>query len=88
MAKRLPDRFIIEIKDGFAITPGNHCLLTDRPSIILPDEDVRCLIRAALEIDEEEDWDGDSHCSSSASPRPERASVEPRARPWPRFCPI
>jgi len=59
--ERLPDRFIIEIKDGFAITRNDPPADTERPSIILPDDDVRALIRAAREIDEEEDWDGDLH---------------------------
>ena len=59
--ERLPDRFIIEIKDGFAITRNDPPADTERPSIILPDEDVRALIRAAREIDQEEDWDGDLH---------------------------
>ena len=59
--ERLPDRFIIEIKDGFAITRNDPPADTERPSIILPDEDVRAVIRAAREIDLEEDWDGDLH---------------------------
>ena len=58
---RRPDRFIVEITDGFAITRNDPPADPERPSIILPDAAVRALIRATQEIDEEDDWDCDLH---------------------------
>ena len=56
---RLPDRFILEVKDGFRITAADPPAESERPNIILADEDVRRLIKAAKEVDDEEGWDGD-----------------------------
>ena len=56
---RLPDRFILEVKDGFRITAADPPAQSERPNIILADEDVRRLIKAAKEVDDEEGWDGD-----------------------------
>jgi hypothetical protein len=57
---RLPDRFILEVKDGFRITAADPPAESERPNIILADEDVRRLIKAAKEVDDEEGWDGGS----------------------------
>lgn len=56
---RLPDGFTETIKDGFAISPDDPSADSERPNIILKDEQVRKLIHAAAEIDAEEEWEGD-----------------------------
>ena len=55
---RLPAEFIVAIRDGFAIATGDPAADSDRPNIILSDNEVRLIVQAAAEIDAEQGWDG------------------------------
>jgi site-specific recombinase XerD len=48
-----------EIKSGFEITGDDPPAESERPSIILTDDEIRRLTAAAREIDAENDWEGD-----------------------------
>lgn len=56
---KLPDRFPLEIQEGFAISTIDRVSIATRPNIILRDEEVRNLIVAAREIDAAHAWEGD-----------------------------
>lgn len=56
---KLPDRYPIEVRDGFAIQTQDRTPVSTRPNVILSHEDVLGLIKAAREIDESEGWEGD-----------------------------
>ena len=55
----LPDRYPLEIRDGFAASTQDRVAIATRPNVILPDADVRRLILAAREVDADDDWTGD-----------------------------
>jgi integrase len=59
--RRLPAGFSDTIKDGFAISPEDPAAESERPNIILEDDEVRLIVRTAAIIDEEQGWDGDLH---------------------------
>jgi hypothetical protein len=56
---RLPNGFAEMVKDGFAIGPNDPAAESERPNIILDDDEVRLIVRTAAIIDEEQGWDGD-----------------------------
>ena len=56
--RALPDRFPMEIRDGFVMTTSDRFIVATRANMILPDNDVRRLILSAREIDAEQGWDG------------------------------
>lgn len=56
---KLPDRFPIEVREGFAVATQDRTPISTRPNVILSHEDVLGVIKAAREIDESEDWEGD-----------------------------
>lgn len=56
---RLPAGFAEMVKDGFAIGPDDPAAESERPNIILDDDEVRLIVRTAAIIDEEQGWDGD-----------------------------
>lgn len=55
----LPDRFTIELRDGFAVATQDRTSVKTRANVILSDESVRALIKAAREVDSFEEWEGD-----------------------------
>jgi integrase len=57
--RKLPDRFPVEVREGFAVATHERAMVAIRPNVILPDADVRRLIIAAREIDAERGWGGD-----------------------------
>ena len=57
----LPLEFSTEMQDGFRITNNDPVAESDRPNIILSDDDVRGVIVAAKQIDDECGWDGHLH---------------------------
>ena len=59
LRRTMPADLSDEIKSGFEITGDDPPAESDVPSIILSDDQVRRLTAAALEIDAENDWEGD-----------------------------
>lgn len=57
--RNLPDRFPVEVREGFAVATHERVAVATRPNVILPDADVRRVIIAAREIDAEQGWEGD-----------------------------
>jgi integrase len=55
----LPVGFAEMVKDGFAIGIDDPTADSERPNIILDDDEVRLIVRTAAIIDEEQGWDGD-----------------------------
>ena len=57
--RALPDRFPMEIREGFLPSTADRFVVATRPNMVLPDADVRRLIASAREVDLEQGWDGD-----------------------------
>lgn len=58
-AAMLPERFPLEIRDGFAASTVDRVATATRPNVVLSDPDVRRIISASQEIDSEDGWEGD-----------------------------
>lgn len=56
---QLPSNLAGEIKDGFEITADDPPASSERPNIILTEDQLRALLKAAKKIDNEDNWEGD-----------------------------
>jgi integrase len=58
-AATLPERFPLEIRDGFAASTADRVATATRPNVVLSDADVRRVVAASKQIDDEDGWEGD-----------------------------